>query len=57
MDYPGDYNPAKFFLLTDIILTILLNKLLPGFPTRWSAIMSSFLSSSRRGAKAVVWFL
>lgn len=47
MGYHGDYNPTKFFLLTDIILTIILNKLLPGFPTgSGSAIMSSFLSSS-----------
>lgn len=56
-DYQGDYNPTKCFLLTDIILTVILNKLLPGFPARWSAITSSLLSSSWRGAKAVVWFL
>lgn len=56
MDYHGDYNPTKCFLLTDIILTLILNKLLPGFLTRWSAITRSLLSNSWRGAKAVVWF-
>lgn len=56
MDYHGDYNPTKCFLLTDIILALILNKLLSGFPTRWSAITSSLLSNSWRGAKVVVWF-